>query len=42
MILRDVRNDITVAFFARENRKFIRDLRTRITEDIRDRVLTLE
>ena len=36
MILRDVRNDITVAFFARENRGFVRTLRTRITEEIRD------
>lgn len=42
MVLRDLPNRITVAFFARENRKFIRDLRTQIAEEIRDHARRLK
>lgn len=35
-VLRDLRNRITVAFFARENPKFTRELREQIADEIRD------
>jgi CubicO group peptidase (beta-lactamase class C family) len=38
MIIRDPRNRITVAFFARENLKFNRSYRSRFAEEIRDQV----
>lgn len=42
IVLRDLRHDLTVAFFSRENLRYTRELRDQIAREIRDCALALE